>query len=250
MKRLIFVYISFFTFTSLAGQSVHKLKKEADAAYKNENYNVAEESYRKALDKKQEEKTKYNLGNTLYNQERYDEAQQYFEGAAVGLNGADKQKALFNKGNAYLKQEKYDESIAAYKEALKIDEKDKDILKNLSYAQAMKKMQKMQEQMQEQFDKQQEKREQNKDQEEKEQQQGEQQEGNQNQDQQEQQQESGEQKEEQNEDSEASDSGEEKKDLSKEEALKLLDIIEDEEQKVQEKLRKIDGNKKKPEKDW
>ena len=42
----------------------------------------------------------------------------------------------------------------------------------------------------------------------------------------------------------------EEKDLSKEEASRLLEIMEDEERKVQEKMRKAASKKSKSPKDW
>ena len=108
--------------------------------------------------------------------------------------------------------------MEAYKNSLRLNPDDKDTKKNLALTQRLIQMQQEeQKQQQQQQDENQEE---------------------QNEEKQEQQQEGKQQPQDQ------------PKDLSKEEALELLKIMDDEEKKVQEKMRKAKGNGKKPDKDW
>ncbi len=116
----------------LYGQSPHKNLRQGDKYYYQNNYVQAEEAYRKALqDDEKSVNANHNLGNALYNQERYEEAVKYFENAAItSTNEAEKADAYHNLGNAYLSQvptvekpeqgqEVLQKSIEAYKQSLK-----------------------------------------------------------------------------------------------------------------------------------
>ncbi|HPK10981.1 MAG TPA: hypothetical protein PK246_11655, partial [Saprospiraceae bacterium] len=85
MRYLIFAILSIFSLSPTPAQSAHKLKKEAQEAFKEGNYKIAEEKYRLANEQKSDAATDYNLGNSLFNQERYEEAYNYFLEASGGL---------------------------------------------------------------------------------------------------------------------------------------------------------------------
>lgn len=126
-------------------------KRNADAKMKKaaENYQKAEINYRKAMETTPNyDKANYNLGNSLYRQERYEEAGKSFESVANNKNSSKdlRSRAYHNYGNSLLKQEKYKESIDAYKNALKLNPKDMDTKYNLEYAR--KKMIQQQQQQQ------------------------------------------------------------------------------------------------------
>lgn len=221
-------------------QSSHELLMEGDDLYKKEQFDLAAEKYRKAKNKDKTGKAAYNLGNSLSMQERYEEAaNQYATAASTSDDPEVKSKAYYNLGNAHFRNQKYQESIDAYKTALQFNEEDTNAKENLMMAKKMLQVQKQQQQQQQE---QQENQDQQ-DQQQQEQQQDQQE--NQDQQQQNQQDQSQEEKEQQPQPDES-----EKKDLDKEDARKLLDIIENEEKKVQEKLRKLKGNSNKPKKDW
>ena len=129
-------------------------KRNADEKMKKaaENYQQAEINYRKAMETTHNyDKANYNLGNSLYRQERYEEAGKAFESVANNKSSSKdlRERAYHNYGNSLLKQEKYKESIEAYKEALKLNPKDMDTKYNLEYARK-KMMQQMQQQQQNQ----------------------------------------------------------------------------------------------------
>ncbi len=221
------------------GQSSHELLMEGDALYKKEQYDLAEEKYRKAKLKDKSGKAAYNLGNSLSVQERYEEAANQFSNAAAMSNDPEvKSKAYYNLGNTHFRNQKFKESIDAYKTALSYNEEDSNAKENLMMAKKMLQVQEQQKQQQQQEQEQQENQEQQE--QEQQQQEQEQQQQQQNQDQ------SQEEQEKQQQTAEET----EKKDLDKEDARKLLEIIDNEEKKVQEKLRKMKGNSSKPKKDW
>lgn len=93
----------------------------------------------------------YNLGNALYNQQKFEEAaDKYAQAAQMATDSQTKSKAYHNLGNAMLQQKKYQESIDAYKKALRDNPNNADTKYNLSYAQQM--LKKQQEQQQQQQD--------------------------------------------------------------------------------------------------
>lgn len=219
------------------GQSSHELLMEGDDLYKKEQFDLAEEKYRKAKVNDKTGKAAYNLGNSLSVQERYEEAANQFSNAAAMTDDPEvKSKAYYNLGNTHFRNQKFQESVDAYKSALSFNEDDSSAKENLMMAKRMLQVQKQQQQQEQQQEQQD-----NKEQEEQEQQE--------QQEQQQQEQENQEQSQEEQEQPQAGEEAE-KKDLDKEDARKLLEIIDNEEKKVQEKLRKMKGNSSKPKKDW
>lgn len=219
-----------------AAQNDHKHLRDGDKAYQNGNFTDAEVSYRRALEKKKSDQGSYNLGNATYRQSHYDEAVRHYEAAANGASEpAVKAQAFHNLGNALYQKGKYKESIEAYKNALRLNPKDADTKKNL--ANALRRLppppppQPQNQQGQGQDKKNQDPQ----------QNQPPSQGGQEPQDEQPQQPQQGEQ---------PSGGGGEQQDLSKEEAQQLLDIMEGEDQKVQQKLRKAQSKNKKSPKDW
>jgi len=100
-------------------------------------YQDAEISFRKGMaNTKNFSKANYNLANSLYRQEKYEDAGNSFKYIAEQKEN-DKSlraKAFHNYGNSLLKQEKYKESIDAYKNALKLNPNDQETKYNLEYA--------------------------------------------------------------------------------------------------------------------
>lgn len=220
----LFFCLSFFL---AKGQTAHQFLRKADQEYKNENFQIAEENYRRALEKDKNSPSTYNLGNAIYQQKRYDEAaEKYQHAASDNKNPVLKSKAYHNLGNALFQNKKIEESIEAYKKALWLNPKDLETKRNLALAKRTLK----------QMEQKKDKPEPPKDQDQKQQQEPE------NQQQQTPQ--------EQNPKPDNQQPQEQAKDLNKKEAEKLLEIMDREEQKVQEKLKKSKDGPRKPEKDW
>ncbi|SEK72854.1 TPR repeat-containing protein [Aquimarina amphilecti] len=103
---------------------------------KDGNFPKAEGEYRKAISKNPVDATaKYNLANAYYNTEKYDEAhQRYTEAVKTATSKVEKHKAFHNQGNTYMEQKKYKEAVAAYKNALRNNPKDDETRYNLALA--------------------------------------------------------------------------------------------------------------------
>jgi Ca-activated chloride channel homolog len=218
------------------GQSGHRLLKNADESYTKQDFNKAEENYRKALEAPttQKETAQYNLGNSILQQNRPKEAIPYYEQATKKNDPDLHARAWYNLGNAHFQQKEFDKSVEAYKKALIQNPSDLDAKKNLVLA----KQQLMKQQQQQQSQQQNESKKENQKQDPPPSSPGNDQ---QNQPPQEN------QPKDQNQNPAPAD---EQKKLTKEEAEQLMDYMEREDQKVQQKLVNKKPNQKKPKKDW
>lgn len=82
---------------------------------------AAEKSYRKALSLAPEAPTAlHNLGNTHFLAEQYEEAsQRFFQAQKFSSSKEDKHKAFHNMGNVFMKKKEYQKAVEAYKNALR-----------------------------------------------------------------------------------------------------------------------------------
>jgi len=250
MLKFLLVILSFFITGLLQAQSAHEYRRNADKEYSGGNYLNAEENYRKAVEENPEVKAYFNLGNSLFQQQRYDEALEQFDKALANSNDPLIQsKAYYNKGNSYFNEKKLKESIEAYKSSLRLNIEDKDAQKNLFLSKQLLKQE--EQQQQENQDKNQE----NQDQENQDQENQDQENQDENQDEnQENQDNQGENQENQDQkDQEKQGKGLDslmQQEITKEELMKLLKAIEEEDKKIQQKLRRGTTNRKKSDKDW
>lgn len=122
------------------------LVNQGNDEYEKKQYRNAEDSYKKALSENSGSFAgRYNLGNALYRQEKYDEAaKEYLQSFTSDDEYAVKEDAYYNMGNALVKAQKYEEAIEAYKQALKMNPADEESRYNLSYAMQMLKKQQQQ----------------------------------------------------------------------------------------------------------
>ena len=211
----------------------------------------------------------YNLGTTLYQENYIEEAFGHLKEAANRSSQPDlSHKAFHNIGNVYMQKEEYDNAIEAYKQALRNDPTDEETRYNLALAKK-KKEEQQQEQNQDQDQDQQDQQDQQENEENKENDQ-EDKEGDQ-----------GDSKEKEKESEDEKGDGSEKEEqkkgqgdqkqeqgkrpedkqpqgnpkpqeLSKQQIENLLQALQNEENKVQEKMnaKKVQGRKLKVEKDW
>ena len=225
-------------------------------AFMEGDYEDAKKHYLEALVQNPESyKGTYNLGNTDYRQENYEQAllsyQQAIDKSATQLQKAE---AYHNLGNTFLQSGKLEESIEAYKQALRIDPALNDTRYNLAYAlQQLREQQQNQEQNKDQQQENEENQD-KKNEEKKNQDQDKDQEGQEKEKKNQQDQEKGENKDgEQQKDREK---GEEQQprpvNLSPREAEQMLEAARNEDQRIQMMLqkKKNPGDPKKIEKDW
>ena len=167
MRSILILFLVFIVSVVFA-QPAQKLVRSGNNKYKDGQFKEAEIDYRKALTKSPNSpKATFNLGNSLYKQQNYDEAlTQYKKLTQTDNNEASKSNVYYNMGNSLFESKKYKESIDAYKMALRQNPKDEDTRYNLSYA-----MTKLQQQKKQQQDKKQQQKQEQKQQEQKQQQQ-------------------------------------------------------------------------------
>lgn len=282
-NTLSILFILGFCLASLA-QSERKITRKGNAQYETGNFVDAEINYKKAIEKNANLlEAEFNLGDALVKQERFDEALESFNKVSSSTEDPVlKANALHNKGNVHLSQQDLESALESYKDALRINPKDNETRYNYAYVkklldqqQDQEEKEQEQEQDEDNKDDNKEDKDQNEDNEKKGDQQNEDSENkdqdnpenqeNENKDEQQDKEENkeDESKQEQQdkgqtdgEDAEEEKEGEQPKPkenkLSPEEAQRLLEALKQEENKVQEKMKKhkIKGAKVKIEKDW
>ena len=269
------VFLVFNFGTSIISQEANKEKQkvlkeskeflsEANYEMENDNFFLAEAAYREAIATNPEEDTgKYNLGIAYYDKEMNDVAMSRFkQAAAVADTKSDKHKVFHNLGNTFMNEKLYKEAVESYKNALRNNPKDEETRYNYALAKELLEEQEKNgggdDNKENQEDKQEEEKKENQDNEnnKKDKEDGDQK-NEQN---------KGEEEQDKKEGNENEDNGkpEEPKDkkqqqpptepgkLSPQQVKTLLEAMNNEEKKVQEKInaKKQKGTKVKPEKDW
>jgi Ca-activated chloride channel homolog len=191
--------------------------------YNENEFENAELDFRKALDLNNASfEAQYNTGNTLYKQDKpNDAAEKYSNLLSNDIPNDRKADLYYNIGNTYLKSQEYQKSIEAFKNTLRLRPGDDDARYNLAWA-----LSKLDRQQQ-----------------------------NQNQDQNHEEkndEEEHKQDQQQNTEGESQDQPMEAKNLSKEEIERILQALEEKEQQVKEKVDKEKAKTRKTpaEKDW
>lgn len=137
MRKFILQGLVFLSWVTALAQPAQKLIREGNSLYGDGKYKEAEIDYRKALNKVPgSAKATYNLGNSLYKQQNYQESANSYLKLTQDPKNAKLSQAWHNLGNSYLQTQKYNESIDAYKKALRVNPKDEDTRYNLAYAMA------------------------------------------------------------------------------------------------------------------
>ena len=191
----------------------------------------------------------YDLGSALFRAERYDKAEQtLMKVAADSLRtNTDRADAAFNLGNNYFAQKKYQEALDCYRKAMRLNPDDKDAKYNYAYTKLLMQAQQNQQNQDQQNQDQQN---QNQDQQQKEQNQ---QNSDQNQDK-----EQGDQQEQQGENQPQEQQGDQQEGesqpregaISPQEQAAMLDAIQAQEDKTQEKLKEKKGILIRGRKNW
>jgi tetratricopeptide (TPR) repeat protein len=223
-----------YSFGAIA-QSERKLVRDGNKQYESGKYSDAEINYRKSLDKNKSSYTgTYNLGDALYQQKKFDEAASHFNSSAsLTRDKKSLSKTYHNLGNALVESKKYEESVQAYKNALKLNPEDNDTRYNLAYAQSMLKQQQQQQRQQNKD---------NKDNKDKKDQQQQQQEKDKKDQQQQQKQDQ--------KDQQAKQQQQQQQKISKEDAERILKALKNNENDLQKKLAKKEGEKVRIDKQW
>ena len=226
---------------SAAAQTVRSHISEGNHVYDKNKYTDAEVEYKKALEKNpKSNEAQFDLGNSYYKQQRFDEAMREYGNASTLMKSPEERAAAYyNAGNSLYQSQKYQEAVDAYKRSLRLNPNDNDTRYNLQMARA-----KLTQQQQKQPNKDQ-KQDQNKEQQKQNQKQNRQQ--NQQQDQKQNQQQ---QKQEEAKQDQTRQQIQKKNQMPKQEADRILDAMRNNEKDVQKKLRKREAVHVKVEKDW
>ncbi|MEM7574143.1 MAG: tetratricopeptide repeat protein [Bacteroidota bacterium] len=132
---LLATLLVFSTATELMAQSQHRILRQADRAYIDQDFVAAEQLYRQALEEDNSPEGNHNLGNSLYQQGDYEEAaKRYEEAAALTEDAPTKASAYHNLGNARFEQKDYAAAVEAYQESLRNNPDDVATKTNLSLA--------------------------------------------------------------------------------------------------------------------
>ena len=152
---LIVLMLTLPAFSAMAQIDKSEVRK-GNKLFKKGEFQKSEIEYKRALVKDSTSlKANYNLGNTLYRLENFEEAQKYLVKIKDSLTNLplEQQAALYhNLGDTYVKQKKYQEAVDAFKESLRRFPTDIETKKNLAYAQKMLENQQQQQQQQQNQD--------------------------------------------------------------------------------------------------
>jgi len=216
--------------TAYAQSGRDKVKK-GNEFYKEEKFEEALNRYRDAaIDNPQSQRIQYNIGNAFYKQGKYEEAFKAYEKTLTSKETKMHSNAYYNMGNSLYRMNKLPESILAYRRALELNPDDFAAKYNLEFVRNKLKQQMQQQQNQQQ-------------------QEGEQQEQQGEQQQEEQQQQEKQGDEEQQESAEEQQQ-EQARELTKEEAERILDAMKNDEKDLQEKRKAKVTGKTRVKKDW
>ncbi len=263
-------------------QASTNLTYEANEELTANDFVTAEADYRRAISKSNKNAAaRFNLGNAYYNRESFGEAfGRYKQAGEVAEDKGEKHKAFHNMGNVFMKQKDYKQAVEAYKQALRKNPNDDETRYNLALAKKM--LEKQQDEQKNDQNKDNEDKKKDQENEDKDKNQDQNNEGGENEKKDE-----GEQKEDENKDKgDQGENGEDKpkenqkgdgdnkkeqekkpnegdqpedkkqqprpNQLSQQQIQNLLEAMQNEEKKVQEKMeaRKVRGKKIKNEKDW
>ena len=135
-----------------AAQQERKFIRGGNDLFNKQDFEKAEVEYRKALDTEVKSyEGAFNLGDALYKQKKFDEALQQFQSLAQNEKDKEKLGELYhNIGNTLLAMNKLDESIEAYKQSLRNRPNSQETKYNLEFARKQKQDQQNQDQNQDQ----------------------------------------------------------------------------------------------------
>lgn len=274
MKIAMLILLMLACALSVSAQQERKFIREGNGLFNGQDFEKAEVEYRKAIDKKALSfEGGFNLGDALYKQKKYEEALQQFSSMAKEEKDKERLGELYhNIGNTLLAMEKTEESIEAYKESLRNRPGSAETKYNLEYARNKQQQQQDQDKdNQDNKDNQDQKDQQNKDNQDQNkdqnQDQKDQDQKDQNKDQQDKDQQNKDQQDQNKDQNQDNKDNRDKQDqqqqqpqeqqgkISKEDAARLLEALQNDEKNVQEKVQKQKAQEQKAkkmkiEKDW
>jgi tetratricopeptide (TPR) repeat protein len=239
LRKLLPAAVSVFLLLLVSGnviaQTVRSQIREGNHLYNKSKYTDAEVEYKKALEKNPRSKeAQFNLGNSYYKQQQFDEALREYGNSGVSMKSPEERAATYyNVGNSLYQSNKYQDAINAYKQSLRLNPNDEDTRYNLQMARAKLAQQQQQQKQQNKDQKQDQQKDQQKQEQQKNQQQNQQQ-----------------QKQEETKQDQTRQQIQKKNQMPKQEADRILDAMRNNEKEIQKNLRKREAVHVKVEKDW
>jgi tetratricopeptide (TPR) repeat protein len=237
-----------------------QLNNQANGLYAAKKYDEATQVYGDAASRAPDAAAiYYNQGNALFRQGKLEDAAKLLQRGAESGDAAIRQRSLYNLGNALYGTKKLPEAVAAYRQALVLDPRDRDA--KINFEKALRELQQQQQQQQQSQQGQQGKQSKDgkQDQQDKQGQQGKQQ------DQQGQQQQAKDQESKEKQDQQAQSQPEDEKqpppqaarldsvpagELSREEALRILEAMRQQEKELQAEKARMRVRTRRVDKDW
>ncbi len=137
MRRLLYILFLFAAAGAAAQQMPERQQvRKGNRAYDRGDYQTSIERYSRALELAPGSfEAAYDLGNALYKAEMFDRAEQTMTRAAADTlrTAQERARACNNLGNARFKQQKYKEALESYRQALRFDPSDMEIKYNYAY---------------------------------------------------------------------------------------------------------------------
>ncbi|MCM4159128.1 tetratricopeptide repeat protein [Antarcticibacterium flavum] len=150
LRPLYILVLAFFCITVANAQSLqeenrkkeretNKLMRDAEDKLGENDFESAEASYREAVAKNDNSvKARYNMANMYYTKEKPSQATSRLKQAAqLAESKEDRHKIFHNMGNSFMEQKKYADAVEAYKNALRNNPKDEETRYNLALAKKM-----------------------------------------------------------------------------------------------------------------
>ncbi len=150
LRPYMLLALAFFCISAVTAQSLqeenrkkeretNKLLREAEDNLGDNDFASAEASYREAVSKNDNSvKARYNMANMYYSKEKPAQATSRLKQAAqLAESKEDKHKIFHNMGNSFMEQKKYEDAVEAYKNALRNNPKDEETRYNLALAKKM-----------------------------------------------------------------------------------------------------------------
>ena len=117
------------------GPSPDQVNGSGHEPYASGDYAAALDAYEEARDLAPEPGAPYyNVGNTLYRMESFEESLEQYDGALKYARGDLRSRGFFNRGNAAFRMQQYTQAVEAYKEVLRMNPDDLDAKHNLELA--------------------------------------------------------------------------------------------------------------------
>lgn len=136
-QNLLLLFLFFLLSPNLFAQNGRKQVEEGNKLYEEEKYDEANNKYRDALIENPESPiVNFNIGDALYKKRNYEEAIKSYEKSLSSEDFLTQSLGYYNLANTYYKMGDLVKSIEKYIEALKLNPNDEDAKYNLEYVRA------------------------------------------------------------------------------------------------------------------